>query len=45
MPLLEVLQSRFILRSKLDKGGCGDAGLTKKDVRKLVEDVAEKLCP
>ncbi|OCH87713.1 DUF862-domain-containing protein [Obba rivulosa] len=44
-PLLEVLQARDTLKSKLERGGCGEQGVQKKDVRKLVEEVAEKLCP
>ncbi|KAG6889127.1 hypothetical protein C0992_006349 [Termitomyces sp. T32_za158] len=44
-PLLEVLQARDVLKQKLTKGGCGEEGVTKKDVRKLVEEVANKLCP
>jgi hypothetical protein len=44
-PLLEVLQAKSILKSKLKKGGCGENGVTKKEVRKLVEEVADKLCP
>jgi desumoylating isopeptidase 1 len=44
-PLLEVLQARDVLKSKLSKGGCGEAGVDKKEVRNLVEEVAQKLCP
>lgn len=44
-PLLEVLQARQILSSKLAKGGCGENGVGKNDVRKLVDEVAMKLCP
>ncbi|KAJ3733325.1 PPPDE putative peptidase domain-containing protein [Lentinula guzmanii] len=43
--LLEVLQVKSILRAKLAKGGCGDNGVSKKDVKKLVEEIADKLCP
>ncbi|KAF4617546.1 hypothetical protein D9613_005689 [Agrocybe pediades] len=45
-PLLEVLQSREVLRSKLNKGPGWNAegGLAKKDVRKLVEEISTKLC-
>ncbi|KAH9480191.1 Desumoylating isopeptidase 1 [Psilocybe cubensis] len=45
-PLLEVLQSRQLLKSKLAKGDGwnSDGGITKKDIRKLVEEVAGKLC-
>ncbi|OSD07373.1 DUF862-domain-containing protein [Trametes coccinea BRFM310] len=42
--LLEVLQSRDTLKTKLGKGGCGENGVQKAEVRKLVEEVAEKLC-
>ncbi|KAI0631986.1 PPPDE putative peptidase domain-containing protein [Trametes polyzona] len=42
--LLEVLQSRETLKSKLAKGGCGEEGVQKLEVRKLVEEVADKLC-
>ncbi|KAH7913980.1 PPPDE putative peptidase domain-containing protein [Hygrophoropsis aurantiaca] len=44
-PLLEVLQARNILEGKLEKGGCGEAGVVKKEVRKLIQEIAEKLCP
>jgi len=43
-PLLEVLQVRSVLRRKLEKGGVGEKGVAKKEVRRLVEEVAEKLC-
>ena len=42
---LEVLQARGTLEGKLQPGGCGEQGVQKKDVRKLVEEVAQKLCP
>ncbi|KAG6872374.1 hypothetical protein C0995_010188 [Termitomyces sp. Mi166 len=45
LPLLEVLEARDVLKRKLVEGGCGEEGVTKKDVRKLVEEVANKLCP
>ena len=44
-PLLEVLQARDTLKSKLAKGGCGEKGVQKPEVRKLVEEVSAKLCP
>ncbi|PIL22395.1 hypothetical protein GSI_15083 [Ganoderma sinense ZZ0214-1] len=44
-PLLEVLQSRETLESKLHKGGCGENGVQKPEVRKLIQEVAAKLCP
>ncbi|KAF9005982.1 thioredoxin family protein [Cyathus striatus] len=45
--LLEVLRSREILRGKLVKGDgwCGENGINKAHIRKLVEEVANKLCP
>ncbi|KAG1749296.1 PPPDE putative peptidase domain-containing protein [Suillus lakei] len=43
--LLEVLQAQRILKDKLERGGCGDAGVVKKEARKLIGEVAEKLCP
>ncbi|KAK0464417.1 PPPDE putative peptidase domain-containing protein [Desarmillaria tabescens] len=45
VPLLEVLQARDVLKSKLEKAGCGPDGVKKPEVRKLVEEVAMKLCP
>jgi desumoylating isopeptidase 1 len=44
MALLQVLQSQAVLNRKLAKNGCGDNGVSKKDVRRLVMEVAEKLC-
>ena len=44
-PLLEVLQSRETLEGKLQKGGCGEKGVQKPEVRKLIQEVAAKLCP
>ena len=43
--MLEVLESKKTLKSKVEKGGCGEAGVQKPEVRKLIEEVAEKLCP
>jgi len=43
--LLEILQTQSILKAKLDKGGCGESGVGKKEVRQLILDVAGKLCP
>lgn len=45
-PLLEVLQSIEILKGKLVKGSRWNAegGIAKKDIRKLVDEVASKLC-
>lgn len=43
--LLEVLQAQKTLKDKLERGGCGDAGVVKKEARKLLEEVAKKLCP
>lgn len=45
VPLLEALDARKVLKSKLEKGGCGEKGIEKKEVRRLVEEVAMKLCP
>ncbi|KAI6147552.1 PPPDE putative peptidase domain-containing protein [Pisolithus thermaeus] len=42
IPLMEVLRSRSILTGKLQKG---DGGVTQVEIRKLVTEVAEKLCP
>lgn len=43
-PLLEALQGQAVLKGKLEKGGCGENGVRKKEVRKLIEEVAGKLC-
>ncbi|PCH40280.1 DUF862-domain-containing protein [Wolfiporia cocos MD-104 SS10] len=45
VPFLEVLHAKDTLMVKLAAGGCGEKGVQKKEVRKLVEEVAEKLCP
>jgi hypothetical protein len=42
--LLEALQGQAVLKGKLEKGGCGENGVRKKEVRKLIEEVAGKLC-
>lgn len=44
LPLLDVLQAQDVLKRKLAKGGCGETGVVKKEVRKLIEEVAGKLC-
>jgi hypothetical protein len=44
-PLLEVLQARDTLQSKLTKGQCGENGAQKKEVKALLQEVATKLCP
>ncbi|KIY45654.1 DUF862-domain-containing protein [Fistulina hepatica ATCC 64428] len=44
-PLIEVLQLRSILRSKLTKDGFGENGVVRRDVRKLIEEIAVRLCP
>ena len=45
--LLEVLQTRKLLKGKLVKGSGWnvDGGIGKKEIRKLIEEVAMKLCP
>ncbi|KDR82390.1 hypothetical protein GALMADRAFT_237672 [Galerina marginata CBS 339.88] len=45
-PLLEVLQSRQVLKGKLVKGSGWnvEGGIGKKDLRRLVDEVATKLC-
>ena len=45
--ILDVLQARKILKGKLVKGSGWnvDGGIGKKDIRKLIEEVAMKLCP
>lgn len=45
-PLLEVLQAQDVLKAKLSAGsnGCGENGVVKKEVRKLIDEVASKLC-
>ena len=45
VPLLESLQARDTLKGKLQKDGCGEQGVQKKEVRNLIVEVAEKLCP
>jgi len=45
LPLLEVLQSREVLMRKVGKGEGGVAwGEKEKEVKRLVEEVAGKLC-
>lgn len=44
-PLLEVLQARDNMKGKLGKGGFGESGVQKPEVRKLMLEVADKLCP
>jgi desumoylating isopeptidase 1 len=46
-PLLDVLQAKQILKAKLVKGDGwnGEGGLMKKEVRQLVQEVSDKLCP
>ena len=43
-PLLETLQSREMLLSKLQKGVCGENGVQDAKLRKMIQEVAEKLC-
>lgn len=44
--LLDVLQVRDVLKGKLSGGssGFGENGIKKKDVRRLIEEVADVLC-
>ncbi|KIK97078.1 hypothetical protein PAXRUDRAFT_825327 [Paxillus rubicundulus Ve08.2h10] len=44
-PLLEGLNAREVLKGKLERAGCGETGIGKKEVRTLVLEVAEQLCP
>ncbi|KAF5369387.1 hypothetical protein D9758_002826 [Tetrapyrgos nigripes] len=44
LSLLEVLLTKSILKKKLGPGGCGEKGVAKNEVRRLVEEVADKLC-
>ncbi|KAG9019874.1 hypothetical protein FRB90_000004 [Tulasnella sp. 427] len=37
-PLLEVLSAKDVLQKKLEAGGCGEKGVTKDDIRKLVKE-------
>ena len=43
--LLQVLGASEKVLGKLLPGGCGPAGVTKEDVRSLVKEVGEQLCP
>ncbi|KZS90471.1 DUF862-domain-containing protein [Sistotremastrum niveocremeum HHB9708] len=43
-PLIEVLQAKSILKSKLSAGGFSEKGVTKAPVKALITEVAEKLC-
>ncbi|TFK24385.1 thioredoxin family protein [Coprinopsis marcescibilis] len=47
VPLLEVLQAKQVLKSKLAKGTgwTADGGIAKQDIRKLVGEISDKLCP
>jgi desumoylating isopeptidase 1 len=44
-PLLEVLQAKETLLSKLDPEMFGGKGVSKKEVKELIQEVATKLCP
>jgi desumoylating isopeptidase 1 len=44
-PLLEVLQAKEILLSKLDSQLIGGKEITKREVKQLIQEVASKLCP
>ncbi|KAF7767898.1 hypothetical protein Agabi119p4_7141 [Agaricus bisporus var. burnettii] len=45
-PLLEILQARGTLKAKLGQGNGweGDGGVKKREVRGLIEEIADKLC-
>lgn len=43
--MLQILDAREKVLGKLAPGGCGPNGVMKADVRKLVEEVGNKLCP
>ncbi|KAF9516513.1 hypothetical protein BS47DRAFT_1340874 [Hydnum rufescens UP504] len=43
--LLQVLGAKEKVLGKLLPGGCGPAGVTRVDVRNLVEEVGKQLCP
>jgi hypothetical protein len=45
LPLLEVLQARAALKTKLGSGLSREFAVGKKEVRKLIQEVADKLCP
>ncbi|KAG8955891.1 hypothetical protein FRC04_006338 [Tulasnella sp. 424] len=42
-PLMEVLSAKDVLQSKLGAGGCGEKGVTKDDIRRLVKETVQ-LC-
>ena len=45
-PLLDVLQAKQVLKAKLTKGDGwkSDGGIAKKELRQLVQEIADKLC-
>ena len=43
--LLDVLQAKGTLSSKLDPSLFGGKGIQKKEVKDLIHEVATKLCP
>lgn len=45
-PLLQVLQTQEMLRSKLRQGPGweGEGGVGKQEVRELIAEIADKLC-
>ena len=45
LPLLEASHAKEILKAKLRPGECGEKGIEKKDVKRLVDEVADMLCP
>ncbi|KAG8902083.1 hypothetical protein FRC00_002002 [Tulasnella sp. 408] len=42
-PLLEVLSAKDVLHKKLEAGGCGEKGVMKDDIRRLIRET-ESLC-
>lgn len=42
-PLLEVLSAKDVLHKKLEAGGCGEKGVVKDEIRRLIRET-ESLC-